>query len=146
MLKRLRDVTFNFSAPGIHGRSPEEVVFYLREATRCFLYGLFEASVALCRACLEEALKAKLHATGQGIAALMKEPKKTDTGKARGELDRLISAAASVQILDGAFTLSARHIQNHGNTVMHHRPLLKEEEARLDLDDLRGVVDFLFAP
>jgi hypothetical protein len=145
MLERLRDVTFNFSAPGIHGRAPEEVVFYLREATRCFLYGLLEASVALCRACLEEALKSKLLANGQGIAALMKEPKKTDRGAARGELDRLIRAAAGIKILDGPHTLSADRIRSHGNLLMHDRPQLTEAEAKQDLDDLRGVVDFLFA-
>jgi len=145
MLKRLRDVTFNFSAPGIHGQAPEEVVFYLREATRCFLYGLLEASVALGRACLEEALKSKLLATGQGIAALMKEPKKTDRGAARGELDRLIRAAAGIKILDGPHTQLADRIRSHGNLLMHDRPQLTEAEAKQDLDDLRGVVDLLFA-
>ena len=75
----------------------------------------------------------------------MKEPKKTDGGMARGKLDRLISAAASVQILDGPSKVSAHRIQNHGNIVMHNRPLLNEDEAKRDLDDLRTVVDFLFA-
>jgi hypothetical protein len=145
VLKRLREVTFDFSPPGILGRATEEVVFYLRQATRCFMYGLYESSVALCRACLEEALKAKPYASGQGIEALMKEPKKTEGGRTRGELERLISAAAGVMILDGPSKMLAHRIRDHGNTVMHDRPLLKESEAKQDLDDLRTVVHSLFA-
>lgn len=119
VLKRLRGATFNYSPPGIHGRAPLEVVYYLREATRCFLYGLLEASVALCRACLEEALKTKLYTSAQGIEMLMKEPKKNDRGRPRGDLERLISAAAGIQLLDGPSRILADRIRNHGNTVMH---------------------------
>jgi hypothetical protein len=145
MLRRLRDVTYDLSPPGVLGRAPEEVLFYLRQATRCFMYGLFEASVAICRACLDEALKKSLHSSKEGIRALMKEPKKTVKGTARGELDILISAAAEAEILDGPRKESARRIQNLGNTVMHDRPLLSEDQASRGLDDLRAVVDFLFA-
>jgi len=138
VLGRLREVTFNLSPPAIIGRAPAEVVFYLRQATRCFLYGLY-------RACLEEALKAKLYASGRGIEALMNEPKKTDRGERRGELERLISAAAEIGIIDGPSRVLAHRIRNHGNILMHDRPLLKESEARQDLENLRTVVDFLFA-
>ena len=31
----------------------DEVSIYVREATRCFIYGFFQASIALCRAALE---------------------------------------------------------------------------------------------
>jgi hypothetical protein len=145
VLKRLRDLTFDFSPPGIHGHAPEEAVFYLREATRCFLYGLFEASVALCRACLEEALDARLHASAQGIEALMREPKQID-GKKRGKLEVLIGAGTAAKILDCPLKDSASRIQKLGNTVMHDRRLLSEDEARDDLRDLRTVLNSLFAP
>ena len=145
MLKRLRETTFDFSPPGILGRAPDEVIFYLRQATRCFLYGLFEASVALARACVEEALKARLESCGAGIAALMKETKKTAKGESRGELERLISVAATIEILDGPSKFAAHRIRQHGNKVLHGRPLLEEASARQNLDDLRVVLDRLFA-
>lgn len=37
-----------------------EVSLYLREATRCFIYGFFQASIALCRAALEAGLNEHL--------------------------------------------------------------------------------------
>ena len=40
--------------PVLAGQVPSaEVSLYLREATRCYLYGFFQGSTALCRAALE---------------------------------------------------------------------------------------------
>jgi hypothetical protein len=41
---------------------------YLREATRCYLYGLFNASVALSRSALERALSSTISTLLQGAA------------------------------------------------------------------------------
>jgi hypothetical protein len=60
VLARLNKKTFNLEAPPITGLAPASVVTYLGESTRCWLYGFHGASVALGRACLEEALKARL--------------------------------------------------------------------------------------
>ena len=60
VLARLNKKTFNLEAPPITGVAPASVVSYLCESTRCWLYGFHGASVALSRACLEEALKAGL--------------------------------------------------------------------------------------
>jgi len=58
VLARLNKKTFNLEAPPITGLAPASVVSYLRESTRCWLYGFHGAPVALSRACLEDTLKA----------------------------------------------------------------------------------------
>jgi hypothetical protein len=66
VLERISTQTFALSAPPIHGKVPEKLIWYLGEATRAHLYGLHRASIALSRSCLEEALSTKINAANQG--------------------------------------------------------------------------------
>ena len=72
----------------------KEVTVYLREGTRCFIYGFFQASIALCRAALEAGLndhfQRKTGATPQmdlsgKIKGAELEAHKPKGGKARRE-------------------------------------------------------------
>jgi hypothetical protein len=58
VLGRIAKKIFKLEAPATG--APDTVAWYLGEATRCWLYSLHGASIALCRACLEESLKEKL--------------------------------------------------------------------------------------
>lgn len=40
--------------------SPEELNHLLREATTCYVYGLFDATIMLCRSCLQRALEIRI--------------------------------------------------------------------------------------
>ena len=112
--------------------APMEVRRYMKEATRAYLYGLDRASVALCRACVEAALRAKLSALG------MME------NEAPLELEQMISRASRSPLrLGGPLIMAAHEVRLHGNAVMHFRRD-SEVKAKEMVDRMRTVVDGLF--
>ena len=141
VLGRFRKWTFIFSAPPILGKVPEKLIWYLGEATRCFLYGLHRACIALCRACLEEALSVKVKGTKEGMAALSEyrhaHPKR--------ELECLIAVAHNMGYLEDDFWLKEAHkIRMRGNDILH-RETVKEENSKETLLKLRGILEHLFS-
>jgi hypothetical protein len=110
-------------------RSPaREIQVYLREATRCCVFGLWQASIALSRAALEAALNEKLE-------------KRLLT--ACDTLNQRIRAAGYTGILDPATTEMAYKVAKHGNTVLHKGPL-GEGEASETVAAMRGVLAYLY--
>lgn len=59
-LARIRERSLPLAAPAIVGTASAATVRYLREATRCYLYGLHIGAVAVSRACMEEALRSRI--------------------------------------------------------------------------------------
>jgi hypothetical protein len=124
VLGRLNKKTFGLDAPATAGRAPESAVAYLRESTRCWLYGFHGASVALSRACLEEALKARLRRNEQ--------------------LESLIAEASQVGILDTCMVEVAHTIRKTANRFLHGKSIT-ERESRETLDATRSIVEQVFA-
>ncbi len=123
VLARLNNKTFKLEAPPITGVAPESVVSYLRESTRCWLYGFHGASVALSRACLEDALKARMH---------------------RDEcLESLIAVAKRSGLLDGCMEDFAHKVRKAANKFLHGRSIT-ERESRQTLDATRSLVEQIF--
>jgi hypothetical protein len=83
-----------------------EVNVYLAEATRCYVFGLWQASVALARSALEVALRDKL-------------PNAT----AGSKLLALMDAAQRCRVLDDTHLALARQVQEAGNRVLHGKPI-----------------------
>jgi hypothetical protein len=125
VLARVNKKTFNLEAPPIAGLAPPSVVAYLRESTRCWLYGFHGASVALSRACLEDSLKARL--------------------RMRSGLKSLIDAAERSGALDDCMASTARAIKDVGDKFLHGGRIT-ERESRETLDAARSVVEQLFQP
>lgn len=119
-LARLNKKTFSLDAPPIRGIAPASVVSYLREGTRCWLFGFHGASVALSRACLEEALKARLS--------------EADT------LEALIEAARRDRILDDCMAQVAHTVRKNANNFLHGQDIT-ERESRETLDATRSLVE-----
>ena len=86
ILENISRRTFVFDAPPIVGRAKPQTLDLLQEATRCFLFGLHRACVAICRAVLEDSLAQRVPET-----SLMEE--KMQSSKEDGELKILINAA-----------------------------------------------------
>jgi len=102
---------------------------YLREATRTYIYGLPQASIALCRAAMEQALKENLG--HQGV-------------RTRMDMNQLLDEAEGGQIVDGSIRRMAQQIAKAANDVLHEKPadLPKAYEVLLML---RGVLQHLYA-
>lgn len=102
---------------------------YLQEATRTYIAGFWQASVALSRAAVEEALREKAKNRNLGVEAY--------------ELKLLLQAACRLGILDNAHLQLAREVQVIGNQVLHGKPT-NDSEAWDALCAARGVLRHLF--
>ncbi len=102
---------------------------YLREAIRTYIFGLAQASVALSRAALEQALKENLGY--QGTSTFI-------------EMNKLLDEAEGAQIIDKTIRQMAREIANQADDVLHAKPteLPKAFEVLLKL---RGVLEHVYA-
>ena len=107
------------------GLAPDSVVSYLRESTRCWLYGFHGASVALSRACLEETLKNQLRASGA--------------------LDYLNKLARTRGLLDDCMFDMAEKIRVTGNKFLHERGSMTETDSIKTLDAIPSIVEQVFS-
>lgn len=102
---------------------------YLREAVRTYIYGLPQASVALCRAAMEQALKENLGYQGTGTFV---------------EMNSLLDESEGAGIIDGTIRRMARKIAGAADDVLHERPTdLKQASEVLVM--LRGVLQHLYS-
>ena len=101
--------------PVLVGVVPDsEVNVYLREASRCFIYGFFQASIALSRAALETGLNDHLR------KKLRKVPEV--------ELAKNIGQAARLKLVSPAAASLASGVRIAAREVLHRKPA-KENNA-----------------
>jgi len=88
---------------------------YLREATRAFLFGLLQATVALCRSALEQSLKDRLRSQLSVLAEA-------------DELFVLLRIAEKLRprILEPSLIQLGHDIRNTGNSVLHGTPCTEQ--------------------
>jgi len=101
---------------------------YIREATRCYILGLWAGCAALARAALEYALREKVDAAGGGAPAT---------------LGRLLEAAARLRILDGPHLSLASVVKTGGDRVLHGGRASDTTAANI-VAALSGVVLYLY--
>ncbi len=101
---------------------------YLSEATRCFVFGLWNASSALARAAVELALK-------QAISQRGTQPPRS--------LMEAVSVAVDVGVLDGPNQELANQVLKTGNAVLHNRPA-DEQQAWGVLCAARGILAHIY--
>ncbi len=102
---------------------------YLREATRTFILGLPQASIALCRAALEQSLKENLGLQLSGSFIKFHE---------------LLEEAEKWHLLDGFTKRIARDLAKAADDVLHEKPATMEEAGQL-LDQLRGLLQHIYS-
>lgn len=110
-VQTIKDIVRRFLklTPVLVGRIPSpEVSIYLREATKCFLHGFFQGSVALSRAALEAGINELL------LRRLGAVPNVDLVDKLR-QLDRF-------HLLDPKLTDDAHSVRRAGGTVLHRSP------------------------
>ena len=108
-------------------QSPSEIVqLYFGQAMRCLVTGMFEASCALTRACLEQALRDAVP-QAEGIV----------------DLEALIRWAGHSRKLDTAHMQMADTVRRLGNDVMHKRSCTEDQASEAAMM-LRAVVGVLY--
>ncbi len=102
---------------------------YLQEGVRTYILGLPQASVALCRAALEQSLKENLGY--QGTRTFV-------------EMNDLLNEAEGAHVIDRTIRQMARKIADEADDVLHEKPtsLAKAYEV---LVMLRGILQYLYA-
>ena len=102
---------------------------YLRESVRTYIFGFAQASVALSRAALEQALKENLGLQLSGEFHTM---------------DALLKAARKYGLLDRTMELCARDLAKDADDVLHEKPA-SDAKALEALDRLRGLLQHLYS-
>ena len=102
---------------------------YLREAVRTYLFGFPQASIALSRAALEQALKENL---GHQLS-----------GEFRS-MDELLKEARKYKLLDRTMELCARDVAKAGDGVLHEKPTTDPKALEV-LDKLRGLLQHIYS-
>jgi len=103
---------------------------HLREGTRAYLFGLFNASVALCRSALEQALEDKV-------------PKGLQTPSREDHLQNLIKRAELSKVLQHDFGRMADEVRRSANKVVHGQ-MCDESEGSDILVKTRKVLRALY--
>ena len=111
ILELISNKTFVFEAPPIMGKAASQTLDLLQEATRCYLFGLHRACVAVCRTVLEDSLKQRVPPS-----SLMEEAMQ---GGEAGALKRLINAAVRARVLPKDLSDKAHNIRKQANDVLH---------------------------
>ena len=125
---RIPQLTARFAklAPAIVGTIRNiETNAYLRESTRCFLYGFFQASVVLARAALESALNDVLKRNLHSVPSM--------------DLNGKINGAIRLNILSSRLGPAAHKVRNSANGVLHDKQI-GEDGAFGRLKDVRAVL------
>ncbi len=112
ILERISTKTFVFEAPPIVGWAERQTMDLLQEATRCYLFGLYRACVAVCRTALEDSLNQRVPPS-----SLMEE--RMQSGEPDG-LKPLIDAAVRAGVLPKELRGMAHGIRQKANAVLHH--------------------------
>jgi len=102
---------------------------YLREAVQTYVFGLAQASVALSRAALEQALKEKMGYQGT---------------RWFGDMGILLDEAEAAGVIDRPVREMARSVYRNANDVLHEKPASLTTAFDVLLS-LRGVLQHIYA-
>ncbi len=122
---------FSRLRPVLVGKLPDrQLTIYLGEATRCFVYGFFQGSIALSRAALEAGLNRHIQLR-LGLVPQM-------------ELKEKIAKAAQFKLISGGAADLAQRVRMLANQVLHSKPA-SETLAFDALVGARGVLTEVYA-
>src|SRR5208283_4029398 len=134
--RKMVDRTMKLAAMTPKATLDQGVDLYLREATRSWIAGHYEASVALSRSALELALK---HRVMEKAGSLPKRDKD------EGELQALIRCARLLGLIDDAYRDLAEEVRQDGNKVVHKGSQVNEDRAQHIVECTRGVLGHLYS-
>jgi hypothetical protein len=101
-----RTMKLSFILPGKFPSDPTNV--FLREASRAYIFGFWQASVAMSRAALEQGLRDRL--------------RDRLGGGAEAKLYQLVKMAVGAGLLDKTHSELANKVELAGNEILHGKP------------------------
>ncbi len=107
-----------------------KVTQYLSQAITCYLHGLYDAAVVLCRAVLEFALREKLGTLGGVKPGSL-------------ELEHVIDFCRNARILSDELTGKAHRVRRVGNDAIH-RTICSESEALAQIRETGEILESLY--
>lgn len=107
------------------------VNIYLREASRCYVAGFWESSVALSRSTLEIALRHRLQ-------------EEAGSRPPHDKFESILEDAHVSGVIDEAHCAMATEVYERGNDVLRGSPA-NEELAERMLWNARGVLDYIYS-
>jgi hypothetical protein len=121
----------------IEDEPPKKVRIYLTEATRCYIYGFYQACIALCRAAIEAVLELKLGEKGWNVSMISEDRK--------GEiLCAMIYTAEEKGIIDGTMSRNADLIRKRGNYCLHQRRLFSGIKSLECIKYTRVILEYIY--
>lgn len=112
---------------------PNHVRRHLEEASRCYVYGNFLASLLLCRAAIEAATKDRLRARGfaRDLIDL-------------ATLEAVLRLAFDKNVMDEATWQASEHVRKRANKGLHSAGLPDEHDCMHAYNLTRGILQHLY--
>ncbi|MBZ5538285.1 MAG: DUF4145 domain-containing protein [Acidobacteriia bacterium] len=117
-------------------RAPKQLLAYLTEASRCYIYGHFIACVVLCRATIEGAFEDFLTKQGRGRDVSQIESDK---------LFKLINLARNAGLITVGIFDDAHDIRTLANETLHNEQLPQEHDCMVAFERTRNIVEYLYS-
>jgi Domain of unknown function (DUF4145) len=121
----------SLTASIVQQRPTGEIVHFLHEACKSYIYGLYVSCICVCRCVLEQLLEDKLKDKPVPFGIY----RRLD-GRQKGDIEALIDWAFEAKILDSQGTLIANRIRRRGNAAAHHGKASEREAAKV-LSDIQ---------
>jgi hypothetical protein len=146
-LERIVRLVATFDAVEADRPPVPTVAEYFREVHSCFLYGFPVACAVLCRALLEDALKARYEQQKQGTLWTRSKDLPLKERK-RSRILNWLDRALREKILDGSRVEAGENVKDGGDAAIHRLDDFKtqwarDEQLRLLIDDTRKVLEDL---
>ena len=114
---------------------PKNLATLLKEASRCFIYGHFLASLFLCRSAIETALEDRLKKGGHG---------KEVAEISRDKIVTLLEISQKKGLIDQVIFRQADDIRKLANPAIHGSRLPDMESCRNAFDQTREIIKHLY--
>ena len=117
----------------LDSKLPKGIEDRLYEATYCYIYGFYNACIALCRSILEGAFKEKVKGNFPG-------GKIPDDWK----LDEIIKWLGKISYIDKQSTWDIRKIKKQANEILHDLDNVDKKRCRRYIKDTRKLLEELY--
>ena len=119
----------SLAASIVQQRPTDEIVHFLHEAFKSYIYGLYVSCICVCRCVLEQLLEDKLKDKPVPIGIY----RRLD-GRQKGNIEALIDWAFEAKVLDSQGSTVAKRVLRRGNDAAHDGKASEREATKVLAD------------